>query len=175
MRAHGTGRGGWSASMGALARGLAVAALLCALIVMHAGLAPAMAGHAAMATASGAMPAVTMPDHAWVDEMASTAGAATWPAGGNLAPGPAVSVMASSVAPGTAGAGGMPGHVGGVMCLAVLTMVALSLVVPLLRRFVRRLAGPPGGVVAPGMRAGRAADRPPEPSAALARLCVLRT
>ncbi|MDT3442869.1 hypothetical protein [Pseudofrankia sp. BMG5.37] len=175
-REHVSGWTGWAASLGALASGLAVAALLLALVVMHAGLAPAMAGHSAMTAGGGGVSAVTMPGHLSIDEAASMTGAAmARPADGNLATGLAASAMAAAAAPGETGAGGMPGHVGGVMCLAVLTLVALSLAVPFLRRIGRGPAGQVGGLMSPGMRAGWAADRPPRPAAALARLCVLRT
>jgi hypothetical protein len=165
-------------SLGALASGLAVAALLFALVVMHAGLAPAMNGHSTM-TAGGSGPsAVSMSDHS----SAAAAAAVTNPATARsaeknpstgLAP---VAAMVAAAAPGSAGAGGgMPGHAGGVMCLAVLTLVALSLDAPFLLRVGRSPACWDGGPVSPGARANWAADRPPWPSAALARLCVLRT
>jgi len=58
-----SGGRGWVVSFGALAGGFAVAALLLALVVMHAGLAPAMGGHSTMTAGGGGTSAVAVPGH----------------------------------------------------------------------------------------------------------------
>jgi len=174
-----SGRPNWIVSLGALASGLVGAALLLGLVVMHAGLAPT------------ALPAMTMgPQRAdmsvaghgsWMSD-GQSAEQRTSMAGGEMAGFASVGVVMFaavpelvSAMPGGADAGGMPGHAGGLMCLAVLTMVALSVVLPLLGAAGRWMAMRAGGLPPPVVRAGWVAERPPEPSAALARLCVLRT
>ncbi len=164
----------WAPWFGALASGLAVAALLLGLVVMHAGLAPAMPDEPGMTAGAGAS-AMSMRGAAPDDSAASMAdGATVRPVGEHPVEATAGSVLAAAAVPGSAGAGGMLGHAGGMMCLAVLTLFALSLVLSL-RRGGRWVAAQPADLPAPARSTSWAAQRPPPSSAALARLGVLRT
>jgi hypothetical protein len=159
---------GWivrSAFARSLRVGLAAAALLVGLVVMHSGLAStdgggrAGSGHAAHLVGGAGDPAGGM-----------IAAVAPSRAGGVAAAagiGPAI----SAALPGTAGDGGSP-HAGGTVCLTVLAVGLLGLS---FSRFVgwwiRRRAGDGSSLA---VRGRGAVDRPPRPSAALTRLSVLR-